>query len=125
MTSRENTQVNGIGVDSPQPSHRSSRRKSRQGPDPVEFGPDPMRCWTHLQPDQGATYFPELVSTFGAQAFAAHWSSDQSSAEKSERSERDSAHITGDACTQKRQDGSQERSAGFWARLTLWAVQRG
>jgi hypothetical protein len=73
----------------------------------------------HLQPHQGATYFPELVSTFGAQAFAAHWSSDHFSAEKSERSEGDSAHIMGDACTKKRQDGSQERSAGFWARLTV------
>jgi len=49
----------------------------------------------HLQPHQGAMYFPELVSTFGAQAFAAHWSSDHFSAEKSERSEGDSAHIMG------------------------------
>ena len=46
----------------------------------------------HLQPHQGATYFAELVSTFGAQAFAAHWSSDHFSAEKSERSEGDSAN---------------------------------
>jgi hypothetical protein len=37
------------------------------------FSPDAMARWAFPEHLQSATYFPEFVSTFGEQAFAAHW----------------------------------------------------
>jgi hypothetical protein len=52
------------------------------------FGPNPVK-WMSPQPHQSATYFPELLSALGGQAFTAHWGC--SAAEKSEQPERHAA----------------------------------
>jgi hypothetical protein len=52
------------------------------------FGPNPVK-WRSQQPHQFATYFPELLTALGGEAFTTHWG--YSTAEKSEQPEHHAA----------------------------------